>query len=264
MNDKPNLILTTAANYGWRELEPFFTSLQFAEYKDEIVIFVNNIKDDAVKNLNKLGIKLIPFQRVGLEHQIHINDYRYYLYLLYLKSNHDKYNKILLSDVRDVIFQKDPFSFTLLDDNLIVALEAEKLIGNEVFNTSWILTKFGNYIFDLLRNNIISCAGTTIGSQNEIIKYLELMLRHMFSSGYFQRLDQGIHNFLIYTGKLGKIYMSNNVNGPIMTIGLEDNIQLNERGLILTRQGNVAHIVHQYDRHDKIVQIVNKLYRSTQ
>lgn len=95
-----------------------------------------------------------------------------------------------------------------------------------------------------------------------MLNLLELLCEQIFNKGYFKNQDQADMNYLIFK-KIFKypLQISNNNSGPIITIGAENNILIkNEK--ILNYDGNVASIIHQYDRSEEIELLVDKLYRS--
>lgn len=79
--------------------------------------------------------------------------------------------------------------------------------------------------------------------------------------------DQKFHNWLVYTGKLGK-YMNVLVyplgEGPVSTIGRGVTVQGEAPNMYVTNvHGDPAPVVHQYDRHWQdiagVMQVMNGL-----
>lgn len=261
-NQGKDLIMGLAMNYDWKTIEPFFVSLHQSGFQGDVVIFTCNIPDEAKKKLQQYNVINIPFQRMGLEAIIHPNDYRFYLYKAYLNNTSEKYRLVMLTDVRDVIFQDTPFKPCWPTDKILVAVEAKLTIRDDACNSRWIFTKFGPHIFYEICDYPIICAGTTVGPLNLVHYYLDSMLKCiLFQGGYHQGHDQGTHNYLIYTKKIAPIAFVNNNSGLFLTVGLEDQININSAGKIMTQGGIAAAIVHQYDRHQCLVDVVNRLYR---
>lgn len=265
-HEKKDLIMAVISNYTWEDVKPFFLSLEKSEFAGEVVLFIENINEQTQKILKdlKLDMNLIPFQRVRLENIFNICDYRHYLYLNFLESMSHCYNNVLLTDVRDVYFQMNPFHAHWSEDCITVAKEP-KMINDELWNTRWILNKFGYHIYAQLKDNIAICAGTTYGPASQILNYLKDMVFHLFYNiNYLPSMinDQAVHNYLVHTGKIKPISFSDNFNGPIMTLNLESKTKIkinNERKQVLLKNGTVAPILHQYDRHPKIVNLIRNL-----
>jgi hypothetical protein len=213
-----------------------------------------------LKNLN-FNVNLIPFKRVRLEYTFSITDYRHYLYYNFMIKNEQQYNVVLITDVRDVYFQSDPFKADWPQDSLSVAKECRE-ISQEIFNTRWILTKFGSHIYNSLQHKTILCAGTTFGPSKLIVKYLKEMNDNLFYNGYFPWSDQAVHNYLVYSEIVKPVSFADNETGPIMTLALEDdkNILINTDNQILLRNGQIAPIIHQYDRKYELVKLINSLF----
>ncbi|MDP4103751.1 MAG: hypothetical protein Q8935_02265, partial [Bacillota bacterium] len=68
--------------------------------------------------------------------------------------------------------------------------------------------------------------------------------------------DQSSLNYLVHTGIIKPVSYSDNENGPIMTLHLEKQININEDNQVLLRNGNAASILHQYDRYDHLIKLL--------
>jgi hypothetical protein len=66
--------------------------------------------------------------------------------------------------------------------------------------------------------------------------------------------DQGIHNYLIYSGRVN-LELTDNQTGIIATLHHEDpsNIQTDAAAGVAIVQGQPPAIIHQYDRHRNLV-----------
>ena len=145
---------------------------------------------------------------------------RYEHYASWLFSLHDVehqnqnykkyYGRIMLTDLRDVYFQKNPFnelpSHTEMKNTLMVFEEYPTKIIDQRWNREWIRTARGrNALKEIGENNNVSCSGTTIGGYNAIVTYLIHMIRSFDESpqcNHVTGCDQGHHNFLVYSGRL--------------------------------------------------------------
>ena len=76
-------------------------------------------------------------------------------------------------------------------------------------------------------------------------------------------IEQGIGNYLIYYEKILKDFIIKSDNfGPIMTIGItkSSNINLDSNDNILNFMGEIASVIHQYDRKHDIMKMVSKKF----
>jgi hypothetical protein len=256
-----DLIMALVSYYSWEDLKPFFLSLRNTGYDGDIVLFINHIDDYTQWTLKNTGlnITLIPYEQTGLLNVFQMPDYRYYLYLNYLESNSYRYKNILLTDVRDVYFQVNPSHVPWAEGGITVAKEAVK-IKDEFWNTRWILTRYGHYVYSQLEEETVICSGTTWGPADQIVTYLKKMVHYLFFIDYYRAIvnDQAVHNYLVHTKKIEPIAFADNENGPIMTLSFEDdaNIKINEHNQILLKNGAVAPILHQYDRKPHLVSLI--------
>lgn len=165
LKEKKEIIIGSAINYNYRDLYFFVASLR-KNYKDKILFFVSqSIDNETLAFFKKFNISLI---KTKLNPKL-IFKYRYKLYLNYLKKN--KYNKVMITDTRDVIFQKNPFK----DKNFfeLCFFQEDKKIYECEFNTNWLISLYGKKIYYKFKNNKIICSGTTIGKYKNIIDYLK-------------------------------------------------------------------------------------------
>ena len=194
-------------------------------------------------------------------HHIALSRYAYFHKII--KSN-PKYNKIFFSDVRDVIFQDNPFNF-LWDNNLYFALEDDSATL-EANNRMWLEDLYTSKIFNKIGTKNVICSGTTFGNREELITYcLEMckeQLKFIYKIAYFDGYDQGIHNYLIYSNKFKNYTLFKNFESPILSMHniSKNKLSLNKEGLFINKDGSVVNVLHQYDRFTEIAEhLLNKI-----
>ena len=164
-----------------------------------------------------------------------------------------RYGRVLITDVRDVLFQVDPFE--VLDvDALAVGMESDRYrLGDERWNAWFIERAYGPAMLEQLREFPVSCSGVTYGSNAAMLHYLGLMASEIVRLRFvatLQPLDQGLHNKLLWTGAVGDFVRLEAFNGAIGTVHPDDDdfIVLDEAGYFLNRNGSRIAVLHQYDR----------------
>jgi hypothetical protein len=174
---------------------------------------------------------------------------RFSVWYLYLTSHRAHFKRVMLTDVRDVLFQRDPFEFPF-DGTLCVFLED----GSTTIGTDWhtgplVRNKYGLDALQEIESRPIACAGVTIGSIDSILHYLRGMIDE--STGLVDTLNQGIHNVLLYRGAFDPIRVFRNDEGPVLTLGRvpPDALRFDDDGWLVNKHGTVPNVVHQYDRH---------------
>jgi hypothetical protein len=281
---KGNLILGTITRYRLAVIKPFFSTLASTGYSGDLVVFYSDIDLSTLNWLRRRGVTLVPFESVFpyLQHPLtrhlmrwadnkRIGDlnlmcFRYLLAYCYLKEFEEKYQHVMLTDMRDVIFQKDPFGFPI-DEKLCCFLEREGIsLGRHNQNARWIELAFDRATLERLSDKPIICAGVTIGPINLMTDYLEKMIDLFVSApgeGWDAApvgLDQAVHNYLVYNFMLSECKLYQNDGGPVLTVGIEDHVSLNTSELVVNRRGAVPNIVHQYDRHWQVAKRYHSLW----
>jgi hypothetical protein len=173
---------------------------------------------------------------------------RYIHYLDVLESN-PAAEVVMLSDVRDVIFQRDPFAETV--SGLEFALEDDSIrVGDEVFNTRWLRELYGDDFVATSRGRLVSCSGTTFGEREPMLTYLRLMVAEITG----RRLpmgsrDQGAHNAVISRADLPDVRLVPNGRGRVLTLGGVKMPRIGAGGCLMNDDGSTPAVVHQWDRH---------------
>lgn len=195
----------------------------------------------------------------ALPEPIYIFNYRHFLYRDYLLKHGQRFRNVLLSDVKDVVFQDDPFSSDL-GSRLHVAMESTRIpIGECAYTSEWILAGYGETVFDELKENELSCAGTVLGPVGAVERYLDAMLDQIRTMrDAFHCADQAAHNIMLHRGQLEPAVRLYNFHGPVATVGTETQFRRNARGQLVNEDGSVIAIVHQYDRHPKLVRMFDR------
>lgn len=252
---KKDLVLTILTRYTFRKIEPFFRTLRKTGYSGEIVVFYDIVDKKTLSSIKKWGVRLIKFNSIKyFNNNIKIVHYRFKLFYELLKKEGENYNKIFICDIRDLVFQKDPFDY---DGYSKINYFCENDPINRSNINSYILKRAGGE--DALKkygDNLVSCAGTTIGDSNEILKYLKFMSENLVSGN---PIDQGQHNFFFYSGKIKESKCFHNFFGPILTISNlnKSKIKFDSQGNVINNDGSIINIIHQYDRNNKLLWLFN-------
>jgi hypothetical protein len=273
-----DLVMGLCSGYKYSILKPLIHSLKKTGFKGDIVLFVSNLSAATLASLKEDGVSLInyidkyPYFSPESELANYIspelkdkflspNSLRYIFYQAFLKANVDKYNWVLHTDTRDVVFQKDPFKY-YGEPGLYCFLEDLNCkIKDNKYNAYWIKFGFGDLVFEQMANEPISCSGVTLGSRKAFMAYLEKMINYIIQLPNTGGLDQGIHNYLIYTKQIERLNVIQDDEGPVTTLTTFKpyyKIKFNKEGLLLNNKNEILHIVHQYDRHLSLLWKFNK------
>jgi len=277
-----NMILTsTTGGLGAKAIEPFFNSLRLSGCQDPVVVFASKISDECRELLAKYQATVIDFDYRGMpvvsslgkrllwarkmvfsyyrNHRLVEKDFRYlyincsrfFGYHQYLSHLQLKPEFVLLADIRDIVFQKNPFSFPF-QTGLSVTTE-HKVIAQSKGAIKQLCQSVGPLETCRLAPKRIINGGTILADFETTMKFLELQTAHLnraFFWGLFEGLDQALTAYFVYNKMLAPVHVHNNWQGPFLTL---DSVAVtpkhkNSSGYLCNEDGSIIPIVHQYDR----------------
>ena len=170
---------------------------------------------------------------------------------------------VMITDLRDVVFQRDPFADAAV--GLEVYLEdSSEQIGKDGFNTRWLRDLYGSEFVEARRGRPVSCSGIVIGTRTAMMEYLtEMMTSIVWRRRPMGPHDQGIHNWLIQAGRLPFAELIPNEHGRVLTLGKIKTPRMSEDGVLTNADGSVPAVIHQWDRHPSLVSRLRALRRVT-
>ncbi len=269
-----NLVLGAIKGLEFDELKPFLHSLYQTGFDGKVVLYVGQASQPTCKALDDLGVEILTVDEYNTFTATPINALRYFIYDQYLSGLAEIPEKILLADVRDVIFQRNPFEIDL-GGGLCCFLESDEItLATCLANSGWLACAYGKEVLGRLGRHKISCSGTTIGTGAAVRDYLAAMcaglraidertpnIMHVISG-----IDQCVHNYLLYSDALPGTRLYSNEFGPILTLNYvaPESIHLNEDHLVVNQAGEPYHVVHQYDRHKELAaKVVERIERGS-
>lgn len=274
---KHNLILGFGVSYNWVQLRNFVRSIRSTDYKGDVFLILSDRVDmETKRQLQRYNVKWISIQvakailspsmskQIPRDlHSLPLSALRIPIYLDILLRNKTKYNNVMLTDTRDVVFQENPFSFR--HHKICFFFEATNIrIKDEDWNSMWILSAFGTDVLQKMGKRRISCFGTIIGPTTGVIRYLTVALKLLrcVKLGMLWGIEQGIHNYIIYQRKVTSFKIYNSEDGPIFTFGASriKEINLNRHGVFVNSRDIPIKVIHQYDRHLFLKEFFNRKY----
>jgi hypothetical protein len=215
----------------------------------------------ACRALNRMGTLLTTAKSHSalLTSSFGISVARFFWYLDWLnKAELTVHDNVLLTDTRDVVFQKNPFEHTG-GRRLFCGLEAPLMKDCEI-NSGWLRTGYRSQDLSTVLNQRVLCAGLIGGPGDQILRYLRALcaelarigLNILRTSGY----DQAVHNYLLRTTELGELFEFDPWDSArLCTMHFVSESQLTRTadGRILNKKGDLICILHQYDRRPELV-----------
>ena len=285
------VILGVLRNLQVDGIHPFFESLKATGYSGDVVMFCTKTSAQTEHYLAEQGVKIVrfpywaiknhqpmlliwPFWRwvIGLlpsfgakvavaRHVWFLFYLRFLLYYEFLIANPD-YERIMITDVRDVWFQKDPFSWMDGEEGVFCFEEISgRSIGKCPSNSEMIYEAVGPEKAALVSECQVSCAGVTFGTRESMLLYLHKFCELAFTAyrpNTSTGSDQGVHNWIVHREPISGLRLINN-QGPVYTMGLYHNSEIKTDGqgrVINSTDGNMPAVLHQYDRFPKITKML--------
>lgn len=246
-----DLIISASTRYTKKELHNYVKSINKSGFDGDKIMVVFDITPETVSWLKENGWEVYQSQLQG-----HIHMHRLIVIYSILKQIDREYRYIITTDVRDVIFQKNPSKY--LENNLksdILVSSENVTYENENWGIKNILEGYGSFYLDIFKDKLSCNVGVLAGKYKSMMDLL--LLNYLVSqSGNTQHYtDQSSFNFIIHN-KL--------VKDKIQIEGLETNWAL-QMGTLDNPEiiGKTVHdiddyvIIHQYDRD---VELNKKIY----
>jgi hypothetical protein len=281
-----NLILTTCANYQRTELEVFVISLRKHVKNAQLVVFTNNVGTETQWWLREQGAILVPMQIGGWKrgvfnrfakltsrnplryiprvfanelafHTASLMSLRFLYYRKWLEHAYHDYRKVLITDCRDVVFQKDPFPY-ITSREVIFFLESKPIDYGPKSNRYWLDQVYTRSESDFLTGMLVACAGTTLGTSREIVKYLDAMQAEILRARKIMHYgeDQAMHNMILRRKEAEFARRTeSNAEGAVLTImGCPTTDYISgPDNLVRNRKGQVIPLLHMYDRVPELI-----------
>ena len=259
VNAKKNVILGVIQNYSVDIVLPFFNSLFSSNIQNcDIVIFVRNVSITLINYLKKIGVS--SYAIPPKYNNFSIINLRWKMYKDFLIKKKNDYNLVLSVDVRDTFFQKDLFKY-YENHKGFLGISIEDGTLQEELNKKWIIDLAGEENYKTIQNERIICIGTLWGTIDKFLEFSNLFWKNLVDNPL--SIEQGICNYLFYYKKIFNDCLVKSDNfGPVMTIGLTNvsNLNFDLNNNLLNFKGEIAAVVHQYDRKLDIVNKINYKY----
>jgi hypothetical protein len=253
------LIMGAAYGYKTKLLEPFIKSLR-RNWDGDCLLVVHPLSDEEHKFYEKYNIATFELED-EIKNPKDIQVMRYDIYKGILEDNFLDVKQILISDIRDVMFQDDPFRGSN-GAELEFFLEP-CLFKDCTANWPWVGGIYGREGMDVVAAQRIVCSGTTMGTRAGVLRYINTMITEInrirdTGRPLYQGEDQPIHNYLIYTDHFHGSVFHNNGEGPITTVHHQQQLTFDRQGRLLNLDGTPTPVIHQWDRADACKSVLER------
>ena len=279
-----DVILTTAFGLPFDRAKLFFLTLAQTGYAGRIVVFAANLGRSDRERYRRAGAEVIdhglhlhrvlrrPLQmllwkRVRMwkdagsfsppwDRLQQANVLRWSLYRRYLSERREEFDRVLMVDLRDVCYQRDPFGGVDSDLLRIHAEEGDITVRQSGWNSLAVRRAFGEQGVARWGDLRVSCSGVVAGGIEPVLTYLEAFARLLPESAMPDHgTDQAMHTRLVH-GDLASLvcWQGNREGDAVQLAGVHDlpSVPRDAEGRLLNDAGEPFAILHQFDRHPSL------------
>ena len=250
-----DVVLGYATGYGVEHVEAFVRSLRTV-YVGAVALFVHDdpvllaflAAHDVEAVVVAPGDEWTPQPVVA----------RFSAYERYIAARSDL-RHVLMTDVRDVVFQAEPFAPAPTGLEVFVEYEAGRM-ADHAFQMKHLRALAGEALAEQLEDRPCICAGTIVGPADEAARLCRLILtlgaipRSAVGGGF--GVDQASLALAVGYGLIPAEVQDN--YRRVATIGMASDGVSFQAGRIVNPDGSVSPVVHQYDRRPELVEAVRE------
>ena len=233
-----------------QEMEPFLASLRRTTFNGDVCVLVGDAPADLIEVLLAHGVIVDRLRRFGAGMTVD-RCTRYCGYLDFITRHADRYSAVLLTDLRDVVFQSNPFERPLPAD--VVYTQERCLIGDDPVVRPRIAQTYGDHVAHNLRDFPLSCCGTTLGTVPGIVRYLLAMTKSLFALPVplTVHADQVIHNHIVHLRALRGAWLEAS-NGTVSKLEHtpDESVIVSADEVLI--DGNRVPVLHQWQKHPRL------------
>jgi len=275
-----DLIIGCATNYNWSKLKYWVNSINQSGFEGDKCLILMNCDKETVDKISDAGFAIIAFNQdsngnltYNSNMMVHVERF-FHIYNV-LKNN--LYRYVITTDVKDVIFQKNPSEWLennlSKDEDLVFSSESMKY-KDEPWGNQNLMETFGSQIYEEFKNNTIFNVGVLAG-RGYAMKDLMMNIFTSCVGRPIKICDQSTFNFLISQHPYLKTSMyTKSENGWACQLGttadpskidefrpflLEPSPKL-DGDKVVTSEGIEYTIVHQYDRVPEWKKVIEAKY----
>lgn len=234
-----NLMIGLAFGYNVEQIQNFVLSLR--QYNnDKVLIISDNDSPEFSDFLNDHDVYNLVHKDKTL-----VMTARWELPINALEEHFPEIENVILSDIRDVVFQDDPFKY-LSGKDLDFSSEPETVGGCTQHNAVWVRNLYGAAMLEQIKDQQILCCGVTAGKRASVINLCNLLLEEASHTSRF--IDQASLNVLYGRGCFPNSEVHLTGGAFVATMHHAKTLTFDRQGYLLGDNGKRIAMVHQYDR----------------
>lgn len=258
-----DIIIGSIYNYSTKDVAPWINTIRAVDFYGEVIVINYGCPVETIEFLKKRGVKVYDSQLEGL----HVVVKRFWdMYQILKDYPLCDYRCVFATDVKDVIFQKNPserFLHSGYDEPGILASTENIYYRDETWGDDN-LKKCYPHLYESFKHNIIYNAGTMAGEiQLMIDLFLHIYHLSLVGTMFDPQPDQAAYNILLQTRPfLYNTYFTEDRDAWVANLGttlsdrdrkknaqfLLDPPPVIRDHVVFNNDGAIYSIVHQYDR----------------
>jgi len=262
--DRRRLIVGAASRYRPEQMRPFVESLRATGYAGDVIIIVNFWNWRLQSYLRAFGVTSC---RMWTTRRIHgpAATHRYEFYARIARENRDRYDEMMVTDTRDVLFQRHPFADLSSPACHYYYEHSIMTIGEEPTNLLWAKLFLPPDQAAAVSRHRVSCCGIVAGGMAAMNVYLARMAADLRAVPLRDRrrggADTSLHHRLAFLdGGVPGVVMENNIHVATMGLEPESTYRVGDDGVVRTADGHIPAILHQYDRVPHVSAAIARRY----
>ena len=285
-----DMVIGAITNYSFEHIKNWVVSLDRSGFSGAKVLLCYNIKASVAEELSSRGYVIFAFkQNAETKDLEYVGDFNIvrerFLHMWYFLNRVEEkadYRYLISTDVKDVIFQRNPTEWLeqhLDPFKINVACESIRY-RDEPWGQHNLYKSFGSLLYDSHKDNYVYNAGTLSGSFAYLVDFF--LPIYLACGGAPMNVpggggaDQAALNLLIHTKSIHEITRFTSASEPwaaqlgttkdpskieVFRSLISEAEPIMKDGLVCTPAGEPYHLVHQYDRVPEWKTIIDEKYR---
>jgi hypothetical protein len=263
-NDTRRLVIGAAVGFKVDQVRVFVESLRAAGFTGDVVLLVGPLQWRLKRYLARHRVVTVSSLSTRKLHGP-IHAYRFERFAKIVAATASRYDQVLVSDTRDVAFQRHPFDGITSQACHAFLEGAGKTIGEEPTNLRWAKIFLSPEEVAKISTCRVSCCGVVLGGTTEMTEYLRRLAGYLHDLPLAIRREGGadtvFHNRMLHlTREVPFVAVENNLHVATMGIERPQTYIAGPDGLIRTTEGHLPAILHQYDRISSLKPVVERRF----
>ncbi|EAX93239.1 hypothetical protein TVAG_156030 [Trichomonas vaginalis G3] len=210
--------------------------------------YIEHINPRELEELTNCGVRWLVAPKIDTNLIKEPNLIRRLIEFLFLKQYKDHFNRILILDVADSIFQKDPFSKNLPKNKLVFSIEKVQFMNHDWAMNRMKKTDYRNFDQHFWEFKFIINGGLIYGPIKDVYNFYVQMMR---PSLVFQPFccDQSIMAMTYYYGLYTNVFIDyKSTNFISAAYSAFEEMPRKDTYIHEIQSKNAPAVIHQYDR----------------